>query len=78
MGCAGFLVDCGVGSVFLASRGSARLVRIMDESTQDGKRTTELGATQQLYFTEQISLPGLLRRLRQIASPDLGSAGYLG
>lgn len=78
MGCAGFSVDWEVGSVSLASRGSARLVRIMGESAQGGKHTTELGAAQLLYFTERISLPGLLCRLRQIASPDLGSVGNLG
>lgn len=78
MGCTGFLVDWGVGSVFPASRESTRLVCIMDESAQDDKHTTETGATQQLYFTEQMSLPGLLCGLRQIASPDLGPVGYLG
>lgn len=54
-------VDYG-GVSFLASRGSTRLVYILDESTQDSKHAIEVGTVQHLCFTEQISLPKMLSR----------------
>lgn len=47
----------------LESRGSPRLAHTVQESTQDGPHTTEIGTTQRLDFTEQISLPKVLSRL---------------
>lgn len=44
--------------VRLASSGSTGQVPLVDESTQDGEYTTELGTTQ--HVTEQISLPKML------------------
>ena len=62
---------------------------VIHEGTHGCNHTTELKTSEQLYFTELISLllcPKLpkrlsllfFNRLRQMASPDLGAVRYLG